>query len=187
MRSDKQIRATISGIGKRQKTLKHDIHTAAVEVAGHAHQHGRATLAQELFLATAGQDRHALVGWFHHYTCVRLDADGKATINKKARADFDGTGDELIADLTENATPWYELVKDLSGVARDVDPAKSLRALAKKVNKAPEKGLDVKINRSDLEDALRELMIALDNASGEAAGELENTDTALARELRMVA
>lgn len=186
MLSDKQLKAKIRGIGQRQASLKQDIHEAAIECAGHAQQHGRATMAQDLFLAVKGQDRHALVGWFHHYTPVKLDKDGKATINKTKRKDFDGDGDALIAELRE-AMPWYEFVKELDQVAKDLDVAKSISALAKRINSAPEKGRGVNVNSTAVREALIELQIAMESAQKSDASQIETTDSALNRELRMVA
>lgn len=190
MRKESQIKTSIRGIGVRQRNTNVLIAECAIECAGHAHQHGRATLAEYLFDQTKGIDRHALVSWFHTYTCVKLDKDGKATINKAKRADFDGDGDALIAELRE-VEPWYDCVKDMATVAKDLDAAARIRALAKSINDAPKKDRKVKVNSAEIREALRELQLALESAREinpvSEPAQIETVDNALVRELRMVA
>ncbi len=166
MLTKKQIASKISGVKSRNATLRQDIQTILNNIAGHAFQHGDVTQYDDLLSAVVGQDRHAIVRWMGEYGFATLDTEtAKAKVQKKARktADFEH-GEAVTKWLGENATPWWEMVASKAQVANDLDAAASVKALAKRIAKAPENGRGVLVKDTQLDEAMAELQKVLDAA-----------------------
>lgn len=189
MRTEKQIRATIRNLTSSVATIREVTQRTLIEISAHAQQHGRGTLAEELYLAATGMNQRKLRQWLTQYSCVRLDDAGKATISKAARNGCDGDGDDVIRELTTNAVNWWEIERTTAnGEQKPLDVADALKSLAKRVTKAREAGREIKADVAELRAALMALQAVLEASETKPEpARIDTLDGTLIRELRMAA
>lgn len=157
MKTRKQIATAIRGLARSTATLRDKIHEVAVDIAEHVITHGDVTLADDLFAAVRGVDRHALAGWLNSYACAKLDPNtGKFRLNKDRRS-----ATTWDAEVAASWPKWYEATKTAEQVAKDLDVAGRIESLAKSIAKASEKDRDVKIDRQAIAGALKNLELAM--------------------------
>lgn len=133
----KQITTKIRSIARRNATLRDDIQTVMVNLAGHAYEHGDVSAAGNLLNAVVGQDKVAIVRFLRDHCFVNVSNEGKVTLNRKARSEADfADGAACVASLTEHAPKWYEAACTTEQAAKILDPIQALDALLKRIQKA---------------------------------------------------
>ena len=157
MLNAKEINAKIGGIRKSSAALRENIHTVLCNAAGHAYEHGDVTFFTRLLDATGGMNRKLIAQWVHTYGFATLVKDGAFKLNKKARhqADF-ADGAAAVEWLSNNAPRWYEGEPSKAQIAKDLDTAKAIANLTKRIKKAREQG-DTVVVSFDTRKALLEL------------------------------
>lgn len=132
----KKINTKIRSIKGRNATLRSDIQTVMLNLAGHAYEHGDVSSASKLLDAVTGQDKVAIVRFLRDHCFVSVDGEGTVKLNKKARNDADFVdGDACVAHLEESAPNWWEASTTTQQAAQILDPILSLRSLAKRIAK----------------------------------------------------
>lgn len=173
--TNKRISGQIKAIGNRNKTLRNMIQSTLNEIAAHAYQHGDVTLFDRLLDAVKGQDRTALIEWIEEYGFATMRTSGPKSgtfgKNKDAveAADFaDGQAvyDDYSADNTK-VVPWYDFVKSVKQIAKDMTMPQLLNALmAKAADHAnPESDLKGKVRNNVVWGEANDWEHALANAA----------------------
>lgn len=180
----KQINTKIRGIAKRNATLRDDIQTVLVNIAGHALQTRDVSAFTLLFNSVVGQDREAIAKWATEYGLAKLDKNtGAFKLNNAAHKACDcETGDEYVARLMESAPNWYEACATNEQVAKALDAAKRIESVASAIDKAIEEGKAIKFSDGAAELAMKHLHRAVENAQRIVAMQQNNTVTAIAAE-----
>lgn len=117
MKTAKQIATAIAAIGKKSATLRAEIQTTLIDIAGHMVEHGDASLGLKLLNAVGnGANKIALAKWLSEYTAFRM-VGNTPTVSKAFRdalAKEFGTDDRVScrekheADLLATAPNWYD-------------------------------------------------------------------------------
>ena len=87
--SSKRIKAQITAIGNRNKTLRSMIQSTLCEISAHVYEHGDVTLFTQLLDSVKGQDRKAMIDWIEEYGFAKIKSEGTFGLNKKAKEDAD--------------------------------------------------------------------------------------------------
>ena len=135
--TNKRITGQIKAIGNRNITLRKMIQSTLNEIAAHAYQHGDVTLFDRLLDAVKGQDRKALIDWIEEYGFATMRSD-KGTFGSNKTAVKEGTyvdGQAVYDDYAAADTlvkPWYDFVKSVKQIAKDMTMPQLLNALMAK-------------------------------------------------------
>ena len=169
MLTPKQLTAKISGIAKRNATLRDDIQTVLIHAAGHALKSRDVTFFTNLLTSVVGQDRTAITKWVHAFGLAKLDSNtGSFKLNKSAHKDcaFSETeAEEYVEELTRSAANWYDMCDDAKSIARALDVAKRIEALASSLDKAIEEGKAITFSEGAIKVATMKLQRSLENAN----------------------
>lgn len=157
MKTEKEIKATIRGITTRNSKLREDIQAVLIDITGHIFNAGSGdvSLAQMLLDGLVGQDRKAVGAWLKEYAAVRLDAKGHCKLNKKAYAES-----EFDAEFLAAAPKWYTMGDSMEKIAKALDVAAQLDALAKRIYKAKNDDRELTIEEEAIATALRNVQAA---------------------------
>lgn len=155
----KQINAKIGSIRKSTEAIRRNVHEVLCSAAGHAFEHGDVTSFTRLIDATKGANQKLIMAWVRKNGFAVWNEEKNAyVVNASARkeADFeDGTA--CAIHLFANVPAWYEAAPSASDIAKLLDPAARIEALAKQVEKAD----DIAINLRAMEDAIQHLAEAI--------------------------
>ena len=161
MLTRKELNKKISGVRRSTKAFRANIQMLLIECAAHAYADGQTTPMAQLYDAAAGADRLAMAKWAQTFGFSQVKADGKFGLIRAAVNDaaFDD-GDALIEYLTEHATSWFDMGKTKSDIAKDVDIAVAIMALAKRCAKAKANGGKITAEHIAVTAAFKELKAA---------------------------
>lgn len=136
MLTSKQLNDMIVSFGKSTAAMREDMQTILINAAAHAYQHGDVTFYDRLFDNASGVNRKLATQWVHDFGFGSLGKDGKFKLNKDARgkADFKD-GLECYNWLQLNARPWYAKEESMTEVAKALDVAARINAIAASVGK----------------------------------------------------
>ena len=159
MLTRKELNKKISGVRRSTKAFRANIQMLLIECAAHAYVDGQTTPMAQLYDAAAGADRLAMAKWAQTFGFSQAKADGKFGLIRAAVNDaaFD---DGLIEYLTEHATSWFDMGKSKSEIAKDVDIAVAIMALAKRCAKAKANGGKITAEHIAVTAAFKELKAA---------------------------
>lgn len=185
MLTRKQLNRKIDGICKRDGTIADDIQTVLVNEAGHAFQHLDVTGFTRLFQGLRGADRTALVKWVHEHGFARLDKEtGGFKLNRAARNKCAlSTGDEVVADLIENAPHWTAHSPAAEKIVDALSVTTMIEALAKRIVNAEKPDAKRKLGEIDTRatrealDKLYGVVAAISNERKAFAAEVERGET----------
>lgn len=114
-----QIGEKITAISGAKKSLRDDIQSVLISIAGHVYDHGDVTMYNNLYNATKGMDRTSIARWIKAYGFGTLQADtGSFKLAKKARDEGHfADGADVVEFLTvgypdnnvEPAADWWSL------------------------------------------------------------------------------
>ena len=155
MLTNKQLSSKIAGIRKSTATIRANIQTVLINVAGHAYEHGDVTALTKLLDATKGVDKDAILRFATEHCFVRVKKD-EIGLDKTARknADF-ANGAEVVAHLDENAPKWYDTAVTTEQAIKALDIEAQLASLAKRIAKAEQvKTIDMKAFQDKFEDVV---------------------------------
>ena len=144
----KRIKGQIKAIGNRNKTLRLMTHSTLCELSAFVYQHGQVTMYTDLVEEVKGLDRKAIIDWIEKYGFAKMRPDGTFGVNKSMRdnADFaDGQAvyDEYTHEDTE-VVPWFNFVKSVKQIAKDMTLDQMVLALVKKSNENLDDQADLK-------------------------------------------
>ena len=170
MLTTKQLNVRIAGVRRSTKAIRANIQELLMECAAHAYNDGQTTPFKNLFDAARGADRLGIARWAKKYGFALVKSDGKVGLIKaaKAQADF-ANGDALIEYLSAtdvdgnltNSELWYDMGNTTATIAKDVDLAACLIALATKMEKAKTNGGKVITNQIAVKAALKKIQAAV--------------------------
>ena len=133
----KKLNTLISSIGKKSAALRDDIQHALIGCAEQAQLHRNTTPFNNLFNAVgAGTRREGMLKWASIYAPVHFK-DEKVVLSDKRQKEYDGTAEELAAELA-TAEKWYALAKP-EPVANPWDSKKFAENLALSLENAAKK------------------------------------------------
>ena len=145
MRTAKQVRTTIKGIGTSLKNLDKKVHECAVECLEHAKAHGDVTLMDALYDTLGGHNPRSrgyrakgLRVWVEKYSPIRWNGDGKVgQMNEGSKG--------YVAYDIEKATanPFWTLKEGIEKTAVVYTPEavlKYIEGLQGKIDKQVEEG-----------------------------------------------
>jgi len=134
MLTSKQLKDMIASFGKTTAAMREDMQTILINAAAHAYQHGDVTFFDTLFDNASGVNRKRAAKWVYDFGFATLNKDGKFKLNKDARnkADF-RDGLDCYNWLQLNARAWYIAEESMADVAKSLDVASRINALAKAV------------------------------------------------------
>ena len=157
MKTEKQIKAAIRGITTRNNKLREDIQAVLIDITGHIFNAGSGdvSLAQMLLDGLVGQDRKAVGAWLKEFAAVRLDAKGHCKLNKKMYAES-----EYDAEFLAASPKWYTIGDSMEKIAKALDVAAQLDALAKRIYKAKNDDRELTIEEEAIATALRNVQAA---------------------------
>lgn len=137
MLTTKQINAKIAGVKKSTESLRSNIQTILINVAGQAFQHNDVDGYNRLVAATRGMNRKLIMKWASEFGFAQFDKDGKAKLNKTAKknADFQ-SGEEVVMYLALEAPEWHSPEDSPAAIAKQLDAAKRIAALASAIDTA---------------------------------------------------
>lgn len=170
MLDNKAISKKIGGIKTSMKNTRKNVQEVLVNVAGHAYENGRVTDFNALLSASTGLSHSKIIRWVHEYGFARWnEAKQSFTVNKKMKnethfgggANTKDSGIEVVKYLTENAVDWYSMTGDVVKEEKPLDITQTLVALRKRIDKAIEKGQEIK--SEDFETAMRLLEDKVEN------------------------
>lgn len=163
MLTAKQLNAKIASVSKRSAALRADIQIILVNAAAHAYQHRDVTAFTRLFAAASGMNRKLIAKWAQAHGFARLDAaTGTFKLNAKARKDADfANGEEVVADLTENAPDWWTDEESAKEIAKQLDVAARIKSLASQIKNAANKNTEVTIDAGEINAAMAMLKEAI--------------------------
>lgn len=146
--SSKRIKAQITAIGNRNKTLRSMIQSTLCEISAHVYEHGDVTLFTHLLDSVKGQDRKAMIDWIEEYGFAKIKSEGTFGVNKKAKEDADfADGQAVYDEYTHEDTEvkaWFEFVKSVSQIAKDMTVDQMLGALLKRIKENEDPDFDLK-------------------------------------------
>lgn len=146
--SSKRIKAQIKAISNRNKTLRSMIQSTLCEISAHVYEHGDVTLFTHLLDEVRGQDRKAMIDWVEEYGFATMKSEGTFGLNKKAREDAEFTDGQAVYDeYTHEDTEvkaWFDFVKSVSQIAKDMTVDQMLGALLKKIKENEDPDFDLK-------------------------------------------
>jgi len=136
MLTSKQLNDMIVSFGKSTAAMREDMQTILINAAAHAYQHGDVTFYDRLFANSSGVNRKLATKWVHDFGFATIDKDGNFKLNKTERkkADFKN-GLECYEWLQLNARYWYEKEESMADVAKALDVAARINAIAASVGK----------------------------------------------------
>jgi len=177
MLDQKSINVKIGGIKKSATTIRGNVQIILCNVAGHAYEYGDVSAFDKLLAVSTGLSKSRIIRWVHEYGFARYnEKSGTFKVNKKMKnethlgngANTDGSGDAVVKYLTEQSVSWWEMTGNASTEEKPLDITQSLVALRKRIDKAIEKGQEIK--SEEFEVALRLLE---DKVEGLNATEVE--------------
>ena len=128
-----EISQKITGVKASVKTMRGNVQTILVNIAGHAYEHGDVTLASKLLDATAGANQKAIVQFLTTYAFTNVKPDGTVTLNKKARKEADfADGAAVVEALAADAAEWWTL-KPAGKTNNDLEIPKKIDAITKAI------------------------------------------------------
>ena len=146
--SSKRIKAQITAIGNRNKTLRSMIQSTLCEISAHVYEHGDVTLFTHLLDEVKGQDRKAMIDWIEEYGFAKIKSEGTFGLNKTAKEDADfADGQAVYDEYTHEDTEikaWFDFVKSVSQIAKDMTVDQMLGALLKKIKENEDPDFDLK-------------------------------------------
>lgn len=146
--SSKRIKAQITAIGNRNKTLRSMIQSTLCEISAHVYEHGDVTLFTYLLDSVKGQDRKAMIDWIEEYGFAKIKSEGTFGVNKKAKEDADfADGQAVYDEYTHEDTEvkaWFDFVKSVSQIAKDMTVDQMLGALLKRIKENEDPDFDLK-------------------------------------------
>ena len=146
--SSKRIKAQITAIGNRNKTLRSMIQSTLCEISAHVYEHGDVTLFTHLLDEVKGQDRKAMIDWIEEYGFANIKSEGTFGLNKTAKEDADfADGQAVYDEYTHEDTEikaWFDFVKSVSQIAKDITVDQMLGALLKKIKENEDPDFDLK-------------------------------------------
>ena len=132
----KRIKAQITAIGNRNKTLRTMIQSTLCELSAFVYEHGNATLFTDLIDEVKGQDRKAMIDWIEKYGFAKIRPDGTFGTNKSMRDNAEFTDGQAVYDEYTHADwegkTWYEFVKSPKQIAKDLTLDQMILALIKR-------------------------------------------------------
>jgi hypothetical protein len=146
--SSKRIKAQITAIGNRNKTLRSMIQSTLCEISAHVYEHGDVTLFTHLLDEVKGQDRKAMIDWIEEYGFAKIKSEGTFGKDKKAVEDADFTDGQAVYDEYTHADwegkAWFDFVKSTKQIAKDMTVDQMLGALLKRVKENEDPDFDLK-------------------------------------------
>ena len=134
--SSKRIKAQITAIGNRNKTLRSMIQSTLCEISAHVYEHGDVTLFTHLLDEVKGQDRKAMIDWIEEYGFAKIKSEGTFGTNKSMRDNAEFTDGQAVYDeYTHEDTEvkaWFEFVKSPKQIAKDMTLDQMILALIKR-------------------------------------------------------
>lgn len=164
-------------LARSAKTLRDNVHAWLCSYAGHVYMTGDTRGLVKLLDGTKGLDRKVMMQWCRDNAFVRfIEKDGtvsvKVNANAKDKADFDSA--QAVFEYLITQPAWYEGCETVSDIVKDVDVAKAIEALAKRLEAArvdPKKRIIHSTSRE------RDALLALEHAMRPQAGNLEVLET----------
>jgi len=146
--SNKRIKAQIKAISNRNQTLRSMIQSTLCEISAHSYEHGDVTMFTHLLDSVKGQDRKAIIDWIEKYGFAKIKSDGAFSLNKTMRdnAEF-ANGQAVYDEYTHEDTevvPWFDFVKSVKQIAKDLTLDQMVIALVKKGNENIDENADLK-------------------------------------------
>ena len=170
MLDQKAINAKIGGIKKSATSIRGNVQVVLCNVAGHVYEHGNVTMFDKLLAVSTGLSKSKIIRWVHEYGFARYnEKSGTFKVNKKMKnethfgdgANTDGSGTAVVEHLTDESVNWYEMTGDAQTEEKPLDITQTLVALRKRIDKAIEKGQEIK--SEDFDTAMRLLEDKVEN------------------------
>jgi len=170
MLDNKAINKKIGGIKTSMKNTRKNVQEVLVNVSGHAYENGDVTGFDRLLAVSTGLSKSQIIRWVTEYGFARYNEAKKSfVVNKKMRnethfgdgANTKESGVAVVNYLTETAVDWYTMTGDVVKEDKPLDITQSLVALRKRIDKAIEKGVEIK--SEDFEVAMRLLEDKVEN------------------------
>jgi len=136
-------------------TIRGSTQMELCNIAGHVYEHGNVQAFTKLYDASTGLSKKRIVRWVHEYGFARYnEKSGTFKVNKKMRneATFDD-GAAVVKYLVDNATNWWDMTGNDATKEKPLDITQSIVALRKRIEKAQEKGREIKSD--DVDRAMR--------------------------------
>ena len=162
MLDNKAISKKIGGIKTSMKNTRSNVQEVLVSIAGHAYENGRVTDYDALLAVSTGLSKSKIVRWVHEYGFARYNEKTQTfKVNTKMKnethfgdgANTKGSGVEVVKFLTDETVDWYSMNGNATTEDKPLDITQSLVALRKRIDKATEKGQEIK--SEDFEVAMR--------------------------------
>ena len=146
--SNKSIKGLIATIAKQNASLRSRIQICLCRISAHAYEHGDVTMFTNLLESVKGQDRKAIIDWTEKYGFAKVKSDGTFSLNKTMRdnAEF-ANGQAVYDEYTHEDTEvvsWFEFVKSVKQIAKDMTLDQMVLALVKKSNENLDPEADLK-------------------------------------------